>query len=68
MNPETKGEVGTNVSLEPSVATEKIVEKSKGFIQDLIKKIDQEEELNAVFKIYLTIYGKNGISKKEISH
>lgn len=30
---------------------------------DLIKKIEQEEELNGVFKIYLTIYGKNGISK-----
>ena len=31
--------------------------------QDLIKKIEQEDELSAVFKIYLTIYGKNGISK-----
>ena len=31
--------------------------------QDLIKKIKQEEELAAVFKIYFTIYGKNGISK-----
>ena len=39
MSTETKGDVGTNVSLEPSVATEKIVEKSKGFIQDLIKKV-----------------------------
>jgi DNA repair exonuclease SbcCD ATPase subunit len=31
--------------------------------KDLIKKIDQEDELGVVFKIYLTIYGKNGISK-----
>jgi len=30
---------------------------------DLIKKIKSEEELLNVFKIYLTIYGKNGISK-----
>ena len=31
--------------------------------KDLITKIEQEEELLSVFKIYLTIYGKNGISK-----
>jgi DNA repair exonuclease SbcCD ATPase subunit len=31
--------------------------------EDLIKKIKAEEELSAVFKTYLTIYGKNGISK-----
>ena len=30
---------------------------------DLIKKIKEEEKLLTVFKIYLTIYGKNGISK-----
>ena len=30
---------------------------------ELITKIKSEEELLAVFKIYLTIYGKNGISK-----
>jgi DNA repair exonuclease SbcCD ATPase subunit len=30
---------------------------------DLIKKIKAEEELLSVFKIYLSIYGKNGISK-----
>jgi DNA repair exonuclease SbcCD ATPase subunit len=38
--------------------TEKI-----GINEDLITKIKSEEELLAVFKIYLTIYGKNGISK-----
>lgn len=30
---------------------------------DLIIKIKSEEELSAVFKTYLTVYGKNGISK-----
>jgi DNA repair exonuclease SbcCD ATPase subunit len=30
---------------------------------DLITKIKSEEELLGVFKIYLTVYGKNGISK-----
>jgi len=30
---------------------------------DLINKIKSEEELITVFKIYLTIYGKNGIAK-----
>lgn len=34
-----------------------------GVNEELIKKIKSEEELSAVFKIYLTIYGKNGISK-----
>jgi DNA repair exonuclease SbcCD ATPase subunit len=34
-----------------------------GVNNDLIEKIKSEEELLAVFKIYLTIYGKNGISK-----
>lgn len=31
--------------------------------EDLIKKIKVEEDLISVFKIYLNIYGKNGISK-----
>ena len=53
--------------------TETLIERHKGNItsmdekiginQELIKKIIAEEELLAVFKIYLTIYGKNGISK-----
>lgn len=30
---------------------------------ELITKIRAEEELNTIFKIYLTIFGKNGISK-----
>jgi len=38
--------------------TEKI-----GINNDLITKIKSEEELLGVFKIYLTVYGKNGISK-----
>jgi DNA repair exonuclease SbcCD ATPase subunit len=49
------------------------IEKHKGNIisvnekininNDLITKIKSEEELLSVFKAYLTIYGKNGISK-----
>ena len=49
------------------------IEKHKGNIisvnekisinNDLISKIKSEEELLSVFKAYLTIYGKNGISK-----
>ena len=31
--------------------------------KELIKKIESEDELNVVFKIYLTVFGKNGISK-----
>jgi DNA repair exonuclease SbcCD ATPase subunit len=31
--------------------------------KDLIVKIKSEEELDSVFKVYLTVYGKNGISK-----
>ena len=34
-----------------------------GINNDLIGKIKSEQELLSVFKIYLTIYGKNGISK-----
>jgi DNA repair exonuclease SbcCD ATPase subunit len=34
-----------------------------GTNNELIKKIKAEEELLAVFKIYLSVYGKNGISK-----
>jgi DNA repair exonuclease SbcCD ATPase subunit len=34
-----------------------------GINNDLISKIKSEQDLLAVFKIYLTIYGKNGISK-----
>jgi len=50
-----------------------LIEKHKGNIisvnekisinNDLISKIKSEEELLSVFKAYLTIYGKNGISK-----
>lgn len=49
------------------------IEKNKGNIttmtekirinNDLIVKIKSEEELSGVFKTYLTVYGKNGISK-----
>lgn len=53
----------TNTSIEKhknniSNSTEKIQ-----INEDLIKKIKGEEELIYVFKTYLTIFGKNGISK-----
>lgn len=53
----------TNTSIERhnnniSNLTEKI-----GINNDLINKIKSEQELLGVFKIYLTVYGKNGISK-----
>ena len=52
---------GTNIEKHRnniSNMTEKI-----GVNNDLITKIKSEQELLSVFKIYLTIYGKNGISK-----
>ena len=43
MNPEIKGDIETNVSLQPNMTNEKIVEQSKGFIQNLIKKISENK-------------------------
>jgi DNA repair exonuclease SbcCD ATPase subunit len=60
----TNGDIRiTNINIEKhknniSNLTEKILTNN-----DLITKIKSEEELLGVFKIYLTIYGKNGISK-----
>jgi DNA repair exonuclease SbcCD ATPase subunit len=39
------------------------MEEKIGVANDLIAKIKAEEELQAVFKTYLLVYGKNGISK-----
>jgi DNA repair exonuclease SbcCD ATPase subunit len=39
------------------------MEEKIGMANDLIAKIKAEEELQAVFKTYLLVYGKNGISK-----
>jgi DNA repair exonuclease SbcCD ATPase subunit len=40
-----------------------IMKEKIGVNVELIEKIKKEEELSTVFKTYLTIYGKNGISK-----
>lgn len=35
---------------------------------DLITKIDKEQQYEAIFKIYLSIFGKNGISKEIVKN
>ena len=53
----------TNLSIERHRANIVSMNEKIKINNDLIKKIKTEEELVAVFKIYLTIFGKNGISK-----
>ena len=53
----------TNSSIEKHTNNISNLKDKIGTNEELIKKIKSEEELSAVFKIYLTIYGKNGISK-----
>jgi DNA repair exonuclease SbcCD ATPase subunit len=53
----------TNTSIEKNHNNITNMNEKIGINNDLISKIKSEEELLAVFKIYLTIYGKNGISK-----
>jgi DNA repair exonuclease SbcCD ATPase subunit len=53
----------TNTSIEKHKNNITNMNEKIGINNDLITKIKSEEELLAVFKIYLTIYGKNGISK-----
>ena len=53
----------TNTSIERHTSNISNMNEKIGINNDLIKKIISEEELSAVFKIYLTVYGKNGISK-----
>ena len=53
----------TNASIERHTNNITNMNEKIGINNDLIKKITSEEELLAVFKIYLTVYGKNGISK-----
>ncbi len=53
----------TNSSIEKHSNNISNMEEKIGINNDLIEKIKKEEELLSVFKIYLTIYGKNGISK-----
>ena len=53
----------TNTSIEKHNGNIIMMKDKISINEDLIKKIKAEEELSAVFKTYLTIYGKNGISK-----
>lgn len=53
----------TNTNIEKHTNNITNVNEKIGINEELIKKITAEEELSAVFKIYLTVYGKNGISK-----
>lgn len=53
----------TNASIERHTNNITNMNEKIGINNDLIKKITSEEELLAVFKIYLAVYGKNGISK-----
>ena len=53
----------TNTSIEKNRNNITNMNEKIGVNNDLISKIKSEEDLLAVFKIYLTIYGKNGISK-----
>ncbi len=53
----------TNTNIEKHTNNITNMNDKIGINEDLIKKIILEEELSAVFKIYLTVYGKNGISK-----
>ena len=53
----------TNASIEKHTNNISNMSEKIGINNELIKKITSEEELSAVFKIYLTVYGKNGISK-----
>lgn len=53
----------TNASIEKHTNNITNMKEKIGINEELIKKITSEEELSSVFKIYLTVYGKNGISK-----
>ncbi len=53
----------TNAGIEKHTNNISNMKEKIGINEELIKKIISEEELSSVFKIYLTVYGKNGISK-----
>lgn len=53
----------TNTNIEKHTNNITNMNDKIGINEELIKKITSEEELLSVFKIYLTVYGKNGISK-----
>lgn len=53
----------TNTNIEKHTNNISNMNEKIGINEELLKKITSEEELSVVFKIYLTVYGKNGISK-----
>ena len=53
----------TNITIERHKSNIETMKEKIGVNNDLIVKIKGEEELGNTFKTYLTIYGKNGISK-----
>jgi DNA repair exonuclease SbcCD ATPase subunit len=53
----------TNITIERHKSNIETIKEKIGVNNDLIVKIKGEEELGNTFKTYLTIYGKNGISK-----
>jgi len=53
----------TNISIERHRGNITSLKEKIEVNNKLIEKIKAEEELQGVFKIYLTVYGKNGISK-----
>ena len=53
----------TNITIERHKSNIETMKEKIGVNNDLIVKIRGEEELGNTFKTYLTIYGKNGISK-----
>ena len=60
----TNGDIRqTTTNIERETNNIKNLEEKIVINNDLILKIKSEEELISVFKIYLAIYGKNGISK-----
>ena len=52
-----------NSSIEKNKTNIGVMKEKISTNDELIKKIKSEEELLSVFKTYLTVYGKNGISK-----
>ena len=52
-----------NITIERHKSNIETMKEKIGVNNDLIVKIKGEEELGNTFKTYLTIYGKNGISK-----
>lgn len=53
----------SNSNIEKHKSNIEVYKEKISVNKDLIVKIKSEEELDSVFKVYLTVYGKNGVSK-----